>query len=191
MSGDHPAAWIFWCVIERLADGLSIGEVAAILRVSPHTIRAWERRRDGPRPGRTSTNQRRYTVEHVRALARLRRDQPAERAAEIDQPVWRFIADQLDAPILILAEDGCTVDVNLAMARALGARRERLLRRPFGALVERRERAAAAAIAMGPRRQRRGWAVTLRATGSSAVRLTFDCWPALHSGARMLVLVGR
>jgi DNA-binding transcriptional MerR regulator len=49
----------------------SIGEVAASLRVTPHAIRAWERRYKLPRPARDHSGQRTYTAEDVELLLRI------------------------------------------------------------------------------------------------------------------------
>ena len=49
----------------------SISEVAASLSVSPHAIRAWERRYHLPTPARDSGGQRRYTVEDIQLLFRV------------------------------------------------------------------------------------------------------------------------
>jgi len=46
----------------------TIGEVAAMIGFSPHTLRAWERRHDILRPRRTASGQRRYTAEDVELL---------------------------------------------------------------------------------------------------------------------------
>jgi PAS domain-containing protein len=49
----------------------SISEVAASLRVTPHTIRAWERRYGLPGPARDKGGQRRYSADDVRLLLRV------------------------------------------------------------------------------------------------------------------------
>ena len=46
----------------------TIGEVAAMIGFSPHTIRAWERRHQILKPHRTPSNQRRYSVEDIELL---------------------------------------------------------------------------------------------------------------------------
>ena len=46
----------------------TIGEVAAMIGFSPHTIRAWERRHKILQPHRTPSNQRRYSVEDIELL---------------------------------------------------------------------------------------------------------------------------
>ena len=51
----------------------TIGEVAAMLGVSPHTIRAWERRHGLVHPARTPSRQRRYRSEDVELLRNVKR----------------------------------------------------------------------------------------------------------------------
>jgi len=51
----------------------SIGEVAAILSVSPHTIRAWERRYQVLTPRRSAARQRRYSAEDIATLLQVKR----------------------------------------------------------------------------------------------------------------------
>ena len=50
----------------------SIGEAAAMIGVSAHAIRAWERRHSLPLPRRTAGNQRRYSSDDVEMLRGLR-----------------------------------------------------------------------------------------------------------------------
>jgi DNA-binding transcriptional MerR regulator len=50
----------------------SIGEVAAILGMSPHTIRAWERRYQVLMPRRNAAQQRRYTASDVDQLLKVK-----------------------------------------------------------------------------------------------------------------------
>lgn len=57
----------------RENDLYSIGEVAALLGVSTHTIRAWERRHGILSPARTSTRHRRYREEDVELLRDVKR----------------------------------------------------------------------------------------------------------------------
>src|SRR3979490_1705582 len=52
----------------------SIGEVATLVGVSPHPIRAWERRQKVVAPRRTPSKQRRYSADEVEVLRRVRRD---------------------------------------------------------------------------------------------------------------------
>jgi PAS domain-containing protein len=62
----------------KQTDLYTIGEVAAILGVSPHTIRAWERRHGIVQPQRTLAMQRRYRNEDVELLREVKR------AVEVD-----------------------------------------------------------------------------------------------------------
>src|SRR5438067_105835 len=62
-------------------DDFTIGEVATLIGVSPHTIRAWERRYRVVTPRRTPSRQRRYSADEVEALRRLRRETAARRPA--------------------------------------------------------------------------------------------------------------
>lgn len=177
-----------------LPDSFSIGEAAAIVGIPQHTIRAWERRHNLLEPRRTATNQRRYTVEDLRVLARRagarsRTGAEAGEVALVDQSVWRFIADRLADLILIVDLDGRTVDVNEAVARATGVPRGRLLKRPFHLLAEPDDRGRAAAVTAGA--PRRGVAVRLRAERSSGGVFRFDCCPVRHGDERLLVLIGR
>lgn len=51
-----------------VAAEFTIGEVAAMIGFSPHTIRAWERRHNILKPHRTPSGQRRYSAEDVELL---------------------------------------------------------------------------------------------------------------------------
>ncbi len=50
----------------------AIREAAAMLGVSPHTLRAWERRHSVPSPARTPSGQRRYSAEDVELLRQIK-----------------------------------------------------------------------------------------------------------------------
>lgn len=50
----------------------TIAEIAAMVGLTPHTIRAWERRHLALTPRRSSANHRRYTMEDVELLRRVR-----------------------------------------------------------------------------------------------------------------------
>ena len=54
-------------------DLYTVGEVATLLGVSPHTVRAWEQRHQIVSPVRTSSNQRRYRAEDVELLRDVKR----------------------------------------------------------------------------------------------------------------------
>lgn len=55
------------------SDRFTIGEVAAMVGVSTHTVRAWERRHQLLAPDRSGGGQRRYTTEDLELLLRVRR----------------------------------------------------------------------------------------------------------------------
>jgi PAS domain-containing protein len=55
------------------ADLYTIGEVAAILGVSTHTVRAWERRHGVLQPERTRSQHRRYRLEDIELLREVKR----------------------------------------------------------------------------------------------------------------------
>src|SRR5215813_10843087 len=50
----------------------AIGEVAAMLGISSHAIRAWERRHVVVRPMRTTAGQRRYTHDDIEILRQVK-----------------------------------------------------------------------------------------------------------------------
>ena len=51
-----------------VAAEFTIGEVAAMVGFSPHTLRAWERRHNVLQPLRTPSGQRRYSAEDIELL---------------------------------------------------------------------------------------------------------------------------
>ena len=53
-------------------DDYSIAEVSSMVGLTPHTIRAWEKRYRALTPRRTSANHRRYTMEDVELLRRVK-----------------------------------------------------------------------------------------------------------------------
>jgi PAS domain S-box-containing protein len=184
-----------------LPGDLSIGEAAAIVGVQPHTLRAWERRHPALRPSRAPSNQRRYTIDDVRALIRIkdetsdrrRSTRPVAPRQASDRPVqsvWRSALDLVPVFLLLLDFQGRVVDVNAAAASLLGASHERLHGRRLTELVEPPDRHRAERIYSAPLRQRRGWALQIKRP-LSPVTVAFDCWPVRENGElRLLVLVG-
>jgi len=53
-------------------DTFSIAEVAAMVGLTAHTVRAWERRYGIPKPSRTAAAHRRYTMDDVELLRRVK-----------------------------------------------------------------------------------------------------------------------
>ena len=198
---------------ERVADPseLSIGEVAAIVGIQPHTLRAWERRYRLVQPHRTPRNQRRYTVEDVALLSRIKeavggssrsigRVAAGEMTAiQTSVPmaspgalsVWRVALDLVPAPVLLLNSRGRIVDANDAAARLVGMPREELRRRHFKELVAPKDQRRASMIYGVPMMQRHGFRLGLRSAARTA-SLQFDCWPVRASrDRRLMVLVAR
>lgn len=184
---------------------LSIGEVAAIVGVRPHTLRAWERRYGVVRPRRSTRNQRRYTVEDVEKLSRLKEATsggsvsirriasglPDDHGAPDGDPsVWRAAVDLVPAVMLLIDGRGRIVDANAAAAHVLGTARGELRGRQLRDLVDPADDRRAAAVYRAPMARRRGFELALGSAGA-AVPLRFDCWPATPAeGRRLLILVG-
>lgn len=190
---------------------LSIGEVAAIVGIQPHTLRAWERRYRLVQPHRTPRNQRRYTVEDVVLLSRIKEtlggsSRPIGRVAVSQmsaiqatvptvsagaRSVWRVALDMVPAPVLLLNSRGRIVDANDAAARQIGMPREELRRRHFKELIAPKDQHRASTVYGVPMMQRRGFRLGLRSATRTA-SLQFDCWPVRASrDRRLMVLVAR
>lgn len=122
-------------------ESFSIGEAAAIVGVSTHVIRSWERRLSLALNHRTESNQRRYWLEDVQRFAAIRKlhvagglplVESAARAlnARTDTSTgsaspapsciadfWARLIDSLPALVLVLDEAGKVMSAN-AIARA-------------------------------------------------------------------------
>src|SRR5438309_8313801 len=170
----------------------TIGEVAAMVGVSPHTIRAWERRHHVLTPERTASRQRRYTPEDVELLLQVKRAvstrglslkiavQAARGTLNAHQeddasivripgaePSWRSVIDVLPYLIAILGSDGTIVDANQGTARALGRTTQWLAGRSLLNFVEPADRTRAAAAWQQPFSRRFDCRVHLRTTSGS------------------------
>jgi len=193
----------------------TIGEVAAMVGVSPHTIRAWERRHHVLTPERTASRQRRYTPEDVELLLQvklavstrglsLKIAVQAARGtlsppAEDDRAVvripsqelsWRSVIDVLPYLIAILGPDGAIVDANQGAVRALGRTTQWLAGRSLLDFVEVADRHRAAAAWQPPFGRRLDCRVNLRTTAGSEA-YSFDCWPLAQAGEPRLAVIGR
>lgn len=197
----------------------AIGELAAMVGLSPHTIRAWERRYGVLTPERSASGRRQYNVEDVDFILRVKqlasarglsirlaimeargvtpaepRALPPERAAEVDVEVaggaWRSVADLLPSLILLLDEGGRIVDANIAVARITGQLRRELRGTRFLDLVEPHDRAKAARAYRAPLQQRRGWELNLR-TKSAQGLYSLDCWPIRQGNGWLVACIGR
>jgi PAS domain-containing protein len=192
----------------------SIGEAAAMIGVSAHAIRAWERRHDLPRPRRSASNQRRYSADDVEMLRGLREASAARglslrlaaleargeatvaapgepsrpaAASEAGEP-WRAVADLLADVVVLLNPDGRVIDANVPFARLTGKLRYQLPGMPFADLVQPYDRAKAVRAYQRPLRRRRRWELNL--AGHASI-YSFDCSPLLVGAEEMLVMVGR
>jgi len=195
----------------------TIGEVAAMVGMTQHAIRAWERRHALLSPERSPSNQRRYSAEDVELIRRVRQnvalrgmslklavkealgelpdapllerpEAPPEPAAEAaGQVPWRAVADLLPELAVVLDRAGLIADSNIAFARAAGILRGGLRGRPFTDLVLPHDRAKAVSIYRPQPRQRRGWELNLKTPMLSGL-YSFDCWP-LPGG--LVALLGR
>ncbi len=197
----------------------SIGEVAEMVGVSAHVIRAWERRYNAVRPVRTPSNQRRYTPEDVESLIRMkdaaRVDGLSLRLAAVEQETghlagvlslsmaasvdetsayepdaWRAVADLLPQLILVIDSRGRIVDANMAVARAADMVRSRLQGVSFVDMVDPYDREKAVTVYRSPALERRGWDLNLRMRRLARLH-SFDCWSVTSRGQRLTILVGR
>ena len=146
-------------------DFYTIGEVAAILGVSTHTIRAWERRHGIVRPERTRTRQRRYRDADVELLRDVKRAveqgglslklafESVTGARLLEAPsrgvrrrpdhplpatadVWRGVADVVPELIFLVDSEGRIVETNVAVAKAVGSVIQRLKGMLFANLID-------------------------------------------------------
>jgi len=193
----------------------TIGEVAAMVGVSPHTIRAWERRHHVLTPERTASRQRRYTPEDVELLLQVKRavstrglslkiavqaargtlspraeDDRAVVRIPSQEPSWRSVIDVLPYLIAILGPDGAIVDANQGAVRALGRTAQWLAGRSLLDFVEVADRPRAAAAWQQPFVRRLDCRVHLRTTAGSEA-YSFDCWPLPQAGEPRLAVIGR
>jgi PAS domain-containing protein len=198
----------------------SISEVAAMVGLSAHTIRIWERRYGLFTPRRSAAGHRRYGLDEVQMLQKMKQaadtrgitlkmaalevlgDLPAPSwtaggaggdqggGVITDDSPWRAAADLLPQPILLLHASGRIADANVAFARVGGFIREKLRGTRFSELVDPYDRAKAAAIWQEPRGPRRGWELNLKTPMGSGL-YSFDCWPLLSRGHQVIVLIGR
>ena len=198
----------------------SISEVAATLRVSPHAIRAWERRYKLPVPDRDA-GQRRYTAEDIQLLLRIRhaatiRGRSLKLAALEAQgllvdvgteivsasPVaaietagpggqpWRRVADAFPEMLLLINEQGTIIDCNIAAARARDMVRENLRGTQFTDMVVDYDRAKAARLYRPKPSSREGWELRLRPSHDEFTVASFDSRVVAGRGGRLLGLRG-
>ena len=200
-------------------DLYTIGEVAAILGVSPHTIRAWERRHGIVKPLRTRSRQRRYRGEDVELLQEVKRaidmngmslrlafravsghQQLAESRTSRSQShkaplfsttggIWRAVADVLTELIIVVNLDGEIVEANVATAKAFGVTRQRLSGRSLPDLVDSFDRAKAVLLYRPQPLTVSKWELNL-ATHFGSRLYSFESWPVSAGDDRSLALIG-
>jgi PAS domain S-box-containing protein len=187
----------------------SIGEVAAIVGLSRHTIRAWERRHR-LRPRRTASGQRRYTTDDVALLLHVKHAVTQHRlslkvafgAAQGDLSVpavqesaatglWCAAVDLLPEMFLILDVDGYISAANRAASTTLGLPRDDLVGRHLAELLERGAHGTdVRALLQRACVARTSFELELLAV-SGRQAWEFDCRPFSSDGAAHLAVIGR
>lgn len=199
----------------------SISEVAATLRVSPHAIRAWERRYKLPIPDRDG-GQRRYTAEDIQLLLRIRhaatiRGRSLKLAAleaqgllmEVETDVvsaspvaaieaagpvgqpWRRVADAIPEMLLLINDEGMIIDCNVATARSRDVVRENLRGTQFTDMVVDYDRAKAVRLYRPKPSSRDGWELRLRPSHHELTVVSFDSRVLAGKGGKLLGLRGQ
>ena len=173
----------------------TIGEVAAMLGVSAHTVRAWERRHGILEPVRTPSRHRRYTSEDIALLREImravaldglsvrlafetvtgRQQRPEVRVVpprnrrrrprRTDHDMWQAVADALPEVILVIDLQGTIMQANVATARITGSVRQQLIGRSFTDLVEPFDREKAELLYRPQPRAVTGWELNLATPG--------------------------
>jgi PAS domain-containing protein len=199
----------------------SISEVAASLRVTPHTIRAWERRYKLPPPERDRGGQRTYTTDDVQFLLRISHtvtvhghslklaaleaqgllsdevgDMGTLPGAAVESAApngspWRRVADAMPELLILVDNEGTIVDCNIATARIRDTIRENLRGARLPDLVIDYDRAKAARLYRPSPRRRDGWELRMRSRRGQQTVVAFDSRPVAADGARLLGLIGR
>ncbi len=199
----------------------SVSEVAATLGVTPHAIRAWERRYALPAPKRDRGGQRRYTAEDMYFLHRMsysaavhRRSLklaaleaqglladegpgfagPAVPAIEGAGPLgesWLRVADALPEMLILIDSEGTIVDCNVATARARNTLRENLRGSRLTDLIIEYDRAKAIRLYRPSPRRREGWELRMRGIDQEPAVVSFDSRLVQGKGGLILGLIGR
>ena len=198
----------------------SISEVAASLGVTPHTIRAWERRYRIPQPARDRSGQRRYSAEDVELLLRISHGATVHghslRLASLEaqglvtdevpwidrgstgptaalpgaDQDWRRIADALPQLLVLLDQQGTIVDCNVAMAKLRNTVRESLRGTQLIDLVIDYDRAKAVRLYRPPSIQRKSWELRLLSSNDEQVVVSFDSRVVAADSGRVVGLIG-
>jgi MerR-like DNA binding protein len=188
-----------------------IGEVAALLDMTPGSIRAWERRHSAVVPERSAGRTRRYSMADVERLHRIKSlsatrsvgisvlqvdgmalstpgDAPPSGTPEagLDGHYWRAAADSGPDMQMFLSPAGRIIDASIAVARSFDVVRGRLLGTRFADLVEPHDRAKAVRLYRGPQVRHTGWELNLKTIPPALY--SFDSWP-MKTGAKALIFI--
>jgi PAS domain S-box-containing protein len=195
---------------------LTVGEVAALIGLSPHTIRSWERRYDFLTPRRSASNQRRYSMEDVEILKRVKKIRggrggslklavqeatgalvrgPIAAApssgvhpiAAAPDSVWRTAADLYLGPVVIIGARGHIVDCNVAFTHLSGRDREDLRGALFVDVVIPADRSRAAEFYRRPLTRRKRWELILKTAAGQPGTHLMDGEPARHEDQAVLI----
>jgi PAS domain S-box-containing protein len=183
----------------------SIGEVASMVGLSRHTIRAWERRHRLVQPERTPSGQRRYTADDVALLVRVkhaavRRGVSLKVAVRCAQGKLSLpaVEDQLPATagavigmIVMLDIDGSISAANRAASQALGVAPHEMVGRRITDLLE--ETGGRTRLETALQRayvQPSSFELELR-SAPGVTRWAFECRPFSYEGRPRLAMFGR
>jgi PAS domain S-box-containing protein len=187
----------------------SIGEVAVMVGLSRHTIRAWERRHR-LRPRRTASGQRRYTADDVAMLMHVKHAVTQHRLSlkvafgsaqgELSVPavqasappgLWRSAVDLLPEMILILDVDGVIRAANRVAANTLGSPADDLAGRRLADLLVRGDGDAEVRILLQRACVRRTCFELELVTLAGRQEWEFDCRPFSAEGTPHLAVIAR
>jgi PAS domain-containing protein len=194
----------------------TVGEAAVLIGLSPHTIRSWERRYGFLTPQRSPSNQRRYSLEDVETLKRVKQirslrgsslrlavqeatgavvevppspatSSPPQPGEAASENSWRTAADLFLGPVAIVGPRGYILDCNLPFARLAGQNRDQLRGGLFSDLVDPEDRFKATQFYKRPLTRRRGWELSLRVPEGWPRTFSFEGAPARDQGRAVLV----
>jgi DNA-binding transcriptional MerR regulator len=90
--------------------GFSIGEAAAIVGVSTHVIRSWERRLSLDLNHRTSSNQRRYWTEDIQRFIAIRRFHEADGLPLVESAARAMAGRLTPSPVETVGQHSAALD---------------------------------------------------------------------------------
>jgi DNA-binding transcriptional MerR regulator len=91
-------------------DGFSIGDTAAVVGVSTHVIRSWERRLSLDLNHRTGSNQRRYWVEDIQMFIAIRRFHETDGLPLVESAARARAGREAPAPLQTVGQQSDAVD---------------------------------------------------------------------------------